>query len=179
MIKRLLLFIIGLLFFMSTYAQSGSEYRFLKLKESQVYFESIYQTDSASSMDMKSRLGQFIPNIKSLKDYRVEGDLITATISGVTVDYRKYGGKWGNTATFLNHPFSANLNIVWKANKYKATVTNIIFHTAGFGDSNITDLLSKGKSDRSWVKNKTALQAGVYIEKYLYDLLSEKKNEDW
>ncbi|ACU61336.1 hypothetical protein [Chitinophaga pinensis] len=159
-------------------AQEGP-YSHLVIQDGQVLFEEIYKLDSVASEDVKLRLSQYVPGIKNLVDYHLEGDVITARFSGAMIDYRKYGGKWGNTAVYLNHPFSANINIVWKEGKYKAAVTNIVFHTAGFGDVYATELLSKGKSERKWLTGKMAVQAGTYINDYLYDQFVLKENKKW
>ncbi len=161
------------------YAQNNSPYRSLKLDNNQVIYQQTFGCDSVYSENIKKMLSTFVPTIRNLKDYHLEGDVITGTLSGSYVDYKKYGAKWGNTAAFLNHPFSANVNFQWKDGKYRATATSIVFHTAGLGDMDATNLFSKGRQAKDWNSNAIIIRAGEYLEQYLTDLFTAKQTENW
>jgi len=160
------------------FAQEKGPYNHLKLENNQVVFQEVYQYDSLSAQKIKQALAAYVPTIKGLKDYQLEGDVITGVVAGY-IDYKKYGGKWGSTATFMNHPFTANVNFIWKDGRYRATATNIVFHTAGFGDMDATMIFAKGKKVKVWDDRQIIIKAGEYIEQYLNELFTVKQSNNW
>jgi hypothetical protein len=156
------------------------QYDNLKLDKAQVYFEKVYSLDSSDAGTVERLLTLNIPRLKDIADFNKTSDIITAKIKDALIDYKKYGGKWGNTAVFLNHPFFGDVSIVWKDKKYRITISNMYFNTAGFGIMKCSDLFTK-KRGTELDTSKTMVTAGQYIEKYLSDLfqLNETKKEDW
>lgn len=157
-----------------------AQYDNLKLENGQVYFEKVYSVDSSDAYSIERLLTMNVPKLKDVNDFNKTSDIITAKIKDALIDYKKYGGKWGNTAAFLNHPFFGEISIVWKDQKYRVTVSNMHFNTAGFGIMKCSDLVTK-KRGTELETSKGMITAGQYIEKYLSDLflIQKSSNEDW
>lgn len=158
----------------------NGQYENLKLEKGQVFFERVYILDSTDQSKIERLLALNIPKLKDVSEFIKQTDIISAKIKDALVDYKKYGGKWSNTAAFLNHPFFGDVSIVWKENTYRITISNMYFNTAGFGIMKCSDLFTK-KKGTEFDTSKNAVKAGVYIEKYLTDLfqLNQMNKEDW
>jgi hypothetical protein len=174
---KTLLIIVLILF--STFAQA--QYTNLKLEDSQFLFEKVYEKDSLSSKDIEKMLINGVPTIKNLKDFYKHNEIITAKLDNVKIDFRKYGGSWGSSPFFLNHPFFANISIVWKDGKYKVTATNLTFDTgvSAFGVMTCTDIFTKKRGSEIRT-NENIITAGKYIEQYLSELFTiSRVKKDW
>lgn len=170
--KKLTLFFLLLPFFVQ------AQYDYLKLENTQIFFEKVYILDTLKSSNIEKLLLTGVPKLKDVTSLERAQDIITVKIRNTYIDYKKYGGKWGNTPAFLNHPFFGDVSIVWKDGKYKVTVSNMYFNTAGFGIINCSDILTK-KNGTEVNIGVAATVAGQYIEKYLADLflITSSKNE--
>lgn len=178
--RRIIFFLYALLITSYCYSQNASPYKCLKLDEGgNLIFEQVYECDSLNSDEVKSMLSSYVPSISSFKDYQQDGKVITGTITAGMVDYKKYGGKWSNTAIFLNWPFSANVNFQWKDGRYKVTVTNITFHVNGANNNTELKSLLTRKRGSEWNNSSMAVQSGIYVEHYLFDILKAKRTDNW
>lgn len=165
------IFILYLLIPVATFSQSEN----IKLENHQVIFEKKYVLDSLSADKVKSLLSSKIPIVKGITDYYNGGEVITAKLKNATIDYRVYGGKWATTATYLNYPFDANVSIIWKEGAYKVTVTNIVFRVPALGDIELGEAITS-KKGTIFSSNKTSVKATGYIDNYLSDLFTFKKD---
>jgi hypothetical protein len=151
----------------------------LKLENTQIFFEKVYPVDSLKIGDIEKLLLTGVPKLKDVTSFEKAQDIIIAKINNTLIDYKKYGGSWGSTAVFLNHPFFADVSIVWKDGKYKVTVSNMYFNTAGFGIMKCSDIFTKNRGTELSTNNNV-VEAGQYIEKYLADLFLIKQDKnDW
>lgn len=155
-----------------------SPYLNLKLQDGQVKFEQVYLCDSMNVEQVAQMLTAYAPTIKDLRDFRREGDVMTGQLKGAYVNYKKYGGKWGNTPVVLNAPFDANLTFLWKEGRYKAIASNIVFHTGSLGDAKMDDQLTTNRGSE-WSNRKAVITVGKYLEQYLADLLEAKPKDNW
>jgi hypothetical protein len=146
-----------------------SQYSNLKLESSQLIFEKIYELDSASSEEIEKLIKEATPRTNGITDFQKSEDIVTARIDGIFIDYKKYGGRWGNTPAVLNYPFFGDLTILWKEGKYRVIVTNMYFKTDGFGIMKCSEIFLKNRGTE--LRTGTdAVTAGMYIEKHLSDL---------
>jgi hypothetical protein len=159
-------------------ALSIAQYQYLKLENKQVYFEKVYAKDSLNESSVEKMLIQSIPRLKDLFNFKNENDLITANLKNAEVDFRKYGGHWGNTATFVQYPFSGEVQIIWKDGKYKVSVTNIVFHVQSLGDTKADEIFTS-KKGTVFSEGKNISKAGFYLEQHLSDLFEIKTKNDW
>jgi hypothetical protein len=163
------------------FGQAENPYKYLKLDNGSVFFERVYNIDSASAQEVESLLISKVPSVKDLSEFSRSSDVITGRLKDCLVDYKRYGGKWGNTLVLLNHPMFASISIVWKENKYRVTVSNIYFMTAGFGKMKLDDTITK-KRGQEFDQNNIVLRGGTYLEQYLSDLFDfskAKPKSDW
>ena len=125
--------------------------------------------DSLQSSQIQKLLTSNISKTKDLTDFNMTNEIITAKIKNAYVDYKKYGGKWGNTSAFLNHPFFGDISIIWKDQKYRVTVTNMYFDVARLGIMKLSDLATKKKGTELGESN-ILIRSLQYIDNYLSDL---------
>jgi hypothetical protein len=157
----------------------SSQYKYLKLETKQVTFEKKFNAESVPEVELKKRICAFVPTIKGITDFYNGEEVITARFKDAYIDYRIYGGKWINSPVMLNHPFSANVSIVWRDSAYKVTISNIVFHIEGLGDSMLDDLITKKKATE-FNKGEWPTKAGKYIEDYFSDVFQLKASKkDW
>lgn len=152
-----------------------TQYQFLKIENSQVIFEKTYEIDSTGSAEIEKLLLANLPKFKDVSILTKTNDIITAKINSTLIAYKKYGGKWGTTALQLNHPFFADVSIIWKDNKYKVMVTNMRFESSSLGIAKVTDLLTNDE-ETQFSERPICTKAGTYIEKHLADLFKVDKN---
>ncbi|MCF0074002.1 hypothetical protein LZD49_26205 [Dyadobacter sp. CY261] len=155
-------------------------FKYLKKDNNQIFFEKVFEVDSANSSQIEQMLIANIPKTKDVRDFQKNSNVITAYISNCLIDYKKYGGKWGNTQVFMNHPFFSNVTVVWKDGKYKVTLSNMEWHTS-LGNLTMTEALTKWAQGKEWDLSKSKVKAGQYVEQYFSDLFSfsEVNKSDW
>jgi hypothetical protein len=154
-----------------------AQFENIKLENGQVFFEKIYQVDSIDINSIEKLLTTHIPRIKDLTDFNKTNEIIIAKIKNSYIDYKKYGGKWVNTPVFLNHPFFADVSIVWKENKYRATVTNMYFNVSGLGITKLSEIATK-KKETELDNSKGSKLILHYIDSYLSDLFKINRLDD-
>jgi hypothetical protein len=159
---------------------SFCQYRNLKIESSQVIFEHVYPVDSLDAAKVKSLLISAVPQFKDVTDIDVHDEIITAKIKNAEVDFKKYGGKWASTPTYLLHPMNANVSFYWKDGKYRVLITNVEFLMPWFGNKEepfqLTMLLTK-KNEFQQGKNIT--KGGAFLDRYLEDWFTVQKQSDW
>jgi hypothetical protein len=177
--KRILQLLM-LLITSTSYSQDVGPYKYLKKENGAVFFERVYDMDSVSAQEVESFLTANLPSIRDFSDFVKTPDVITGKVKDCLVDYKRYGGKWGNTLALLNHPMFANVSIVWKDNKYRVTVNNIYFMTAGLGKMKLDEVVTKRRGTE-FDPNRTVVSGGIYVEKYLSELfeIEKSKKADW
>jgi len=145
------------------------------LKDHSVIFQKVYP--SALSKDqLISRLKYFLPTVKNFKLSALtieNSDLLTGRIVDFMVNYQKFGGSDDYNTSMLAYPIQANVIIQIKDNKYRVTVSEIIFK--GFQNSSpiiaintpLDDLVSRNQR----TKVRTA-DRYLKIAKFVNDDLS-------
>jgi len=173
--KLVLLLIIGTIPHLSF-----SQYQWIKLDNGEIFFEKVYDRDSVDEKSIEKLLVSSIPRSKCVSDFVKTEGLITAKMSDCYVDYKKYGGKWGTTLAHFNHPMFANVTVVWKDNKYRVTVSNIYWLTAGLGKLTATETFTKRRATII-DPGKVAVNGGRYLEQFLSDVFSIQSSQksDW
>ena len=152
----------------------------LKLENKQIVFEKVYVLDSLESSKVEKLLTLNIPKIQDLTGFSKTNEIIIAKIANATIDYRKYGGKWGNTSTILNYPFYCDVLIVWKDQKYRVTISNMYFSGNPLGTVKLSEIFTSNKGTE-FDSSKIAKRALYYIDSYLSDLfkISTSTQNDW
>lgn len=154
------------------------QYSYLKLENTQVYFERVFEVDSTNASNIETMLLSEVPNLENLNDFKSSPGIITATIKDARIDYKKYGGTWVNTVTYLKYPFYGNVTIVWKENRYKVTVSSMSILTSN-GKFSWSDVLTSNRGSE-FDSKEIVIRSGEYIENYLSELfLIKSKSNDW
>lgn len=152
----------------------------LKLENKQIIFEKVYSLDSLESSKVEKVLTLNIPKIQDLTGFSKTNEIIIAKISNANIDYRKYGGKWGNTSTILNYPFFCDVSIVWKDQKYRVTISNMYFFSNPLGNVKASEIFTSDKGTE-FNHSNICTKALYYIDSYLSDLfkISTSTKDDW
>ena len=143
----------------------------LRLDNKQIVFEKIYPVDSLEKNQVEKLLLSNIPKVPDLTGFSKTDEIIIAKIANATIDYRKYGGKWGNTSTILNYPFFCDVSILWKDEKYRVTISNMYFSGNPIGTIKASEIFTSNKG-LEFNDSKITTKALFYIDSYLSDLFS-------
>lgn len=141
----------------------------LKLENKQIIFERVYIIDSLDSKKIEKLLTLNTPKVQDLTNFNKTDEIIIAKISNASIDYKKYGGKWGNTSTILNYPFFCDISIVWKDQKYRVTASNMYFTGNPIGTVKTSEIFTINRGSE-FENSKIAKRALSYIDNYLSDL---------
>jgi hypothetical protein len=160
----------------SVYGQKfvDSLYTFKVVDNSKIVWQKIFtnEIDDLQNAFKKEVISNLqLDNLQEIKN------TITFNVKDEYIDYKKYGGKWGNTPAVLNHPHNFLVIIDFKDNRYRVTVKSIeaVIEAANM-KMLYDDFLSRGKIKN----NKSNKLMYSYIHKYLIDKFTIKlKNDDW
>ncbi len=106
---------------------------------------------------------------------------ITFEVNNDEIEFRKYGGKWGNTPIFVQYPQDYLVIAEFKKGKYRITIKSIEsdMSEAGAGKSELNDLLhvTKNKQFRNNKYNKKVLRYYnlTFISRYKIKI----EKDDW
>jgi hypothetical protein len=180
------------LLLLTNYTFSQVKFDYLKLENSQFFFERVYDYDSLSANEIEKMLIMNIPILKNITDFKSNQTIITAKIDGAKIDYKKYGGSIWTIPNFLAFSFYGNVSIIWKDKKFRVTVTNMIFSNENFNKNTnqsifarslneytATDIFTKNKGAEMRT-NKKLEESGIYIQSYLSELFTiSTVKKDW
>jgi len=156
----------------------------LILKENTILFQKVYESELSKS-ELKIALQSFLPAVKSFQltditnqtEYQFSGRL-----SDYNINYRKFGGTFIDAPSLLNYPIIANVIIQVKDNKYRVTISEIIFKsllitTNAPNDRELDDVLTR--KERTLIKtNSNAQSVGYFLDKdfsLAFDIKKTKK----
>ena len=155
-----------------------TNYLYLKKYNNQIIFEKIYTIDSLNASQIETMLVSNTPNISDVSDFQKSNNIITFSLKGVYIDFKKYGLNRWNMNGSLAFPMSTNVSIVWKDGKYKITASNITFNVVSFGIQKLSNQLLR--SDGSFDERKNQTSMGHCVEDYLSDKFNIKIiNNNW
>ena len=181
-----------LLLLISSYIFSQVKYDYLKLENSQFFFQRVYDYDSLSANEIEKMLIINVPTLKNINDFQSSLSIITAKIDGGKIDYKKYGGSIWTVPNFLGFNFYGNVSIIWKDKKFRVTVTNMVFLNENFNKNTnqsifarslneytVTDIFTKNKGTEMKT-NKKLEESAIYIQSYLSELFTlNRTKKDW
>ncbi len=180
------------LLLITNYAFSQVKFDYLKLENSQFFFERVYDYDSLNANEIEKMLIINIPTLKNVTDFQNRQTIMTAKIDGAKIDYKKYGGSIWSVPNFITFNLYGNVSIIWKDKKFRVTVTNMIFSNENFNKNtnqsafaralneyNATDVFTKNKGDEMRT-NKKLEESGNYIQSFLSELFTISPiKKDW
>ncbi len=177
--KTLLTF---LLLGFSFIVKSQTSFANFHFKDGKIQYEKIYEIEGGTEQELNQRLESFLPSISGLKfDFSDAG--FTGKIQNVTIDYKKFGGKYMTTWIPLNYPLSGNISIQVKGNRYRFLLSDIETKENEFTEPILFDVYLTKNKGTEFTTNKTILTGLELLDKFLiekFDLLlfKGKKNED-
>ena len=123
--KKLIL--IGLLLPFWCYGQNAEFPTTFKLAKNNIIWQETYKTDlSFNDFAEAIELSEYFDNVKIKNDYLI------CKLKPYKLDFRKYGYKWGQTATFISNSYiSGNVKFDYKEGNYRVSIKNINFNSEG------------------------------------------------
>lgn len=90
-------------------------------------YTQVYELPGKTQTEIKQLLIKTFSNVPKLSIVQASltDDQFVTDIQNHMVDYRKYGGKWGSTATWIIHPFFGDATFQIKDGKYRVVVKNV------------------------------------------------------
>lgn len=176
--KRLLLFILFLLPLIGL-AQGNTTVGNFKLEDQKLAH--VYVYEPTDTVNVRQKVYQQLSMNPQFHNIQNEGNSITAEIKDMKIDYKKYGGKWGNTPAMLNYPINGRLLVEFKDGRYRTIVQGINCYTMG-GWAPLEDIsLNRAKDSISTVKGN--IQVLSYMDKHFVDTFTMKQlataKDDW
>jgi len=149
-----------------------------KVKWQHVFEVTNYPADSLQQIFITNVLSKINTNNLNELPHRV-----TFTINNDEVDFRKYGGKWGNTWLFVEYALNYFVIIDFKDNKYRVTCSDVkTVFIPPLGVFKLNNTATK-KRQTIFTTNKTVLRGLSYLEKHLkgkFNLKTAlKENNNW
>ncbi len=177
--KLLTLLTILLLLVQSTEEQQAQNFY---LENQSIKYKKVFEMNELNQSVIVEKLNTYLPTVSGLTNIQFNGNVFTGQINILTVNYRRYGGKWATTWGALNHPMNANITIQVKDNKYRLVITDIKFiSTSPYCVIHINKSATKKKGTKI-TKNKLVLKGLEYIDKFFTEkfTITEKQiNENW
>lgn len=174
--KLILLFSLTLSQFVFAQKYLDTLYGF-KLDNSKLIWQKVYRANNKTKVKFKTSVLTNI-NKQNLQEY---DNLISFEVKGDNIDFKKYGGKWGNTPTFVQYPQNYLVIAEFKDNRYRITVKSVFvdYSTAGLGKTELSEIVikrSKGKIKNNSL-NKKSLK---YYDLHFSSIFNIKtKKDDW
>lgn len=152
--KPILLFVIIIVTFSSTFAQESCN--FTIVDDSRLIWQKIYDTQLS-----ESDLFNIIVNSGSAYNVTCLDGKITYNLDRVKIDYKSVGYTWANTPLYVaNTDLSCFVTIQVKGMRYRVTVENIILT-----DNITTGLFIEG--DEHPIETWALRQGGVFAKSFL------------
>jgi len=125
----------------------------------------------------KTFIKQTMTNLKFDSLQEID-ETISFSVKDDIVDFKKYGGKWGTTAIFIQYPINYLVVIDFKENKYRVTIKSINLKSEiRYMATDLNDyILKQGK-----IKNTNTLNTGLsyYDQHFTEKFTITTKKDDW
>jgi hypothetical protein len=126
------LLIFTILLSTSTYAQTDSLQNVLHkyiVENGNVTYITVFDFPGKSKEQIKDMVTKQLSSnpILSIIQASISPDQLEASFSNYTVNYKKYGFKWGNTGVWVYHPAQGNFTVQFKDDKYRVIVKAVKF----------------------------------------------------
>lgn len=131
-----------------------------------------------------------LKTLSNITKVELINNTITGNITNMRVNYENYGGKYMNTLILLNQNLNANFTIEVKENRYKLTITNILFtdNESLFAHQSTNTSVNQSKLEdytinrrkNKFKTNKTVDKGLDYCNQYFIDFFRySPKKSDW
>ena len=147
-----------------------------KLNDNKIIWQKVFETKEKDLQNTFRK--KVITNIK-LENLQEIDNIISFSVVEDKIDYKKYGGKWGTTAIFVQYPNNYLVVINFKNQKYRVTIKTIsLVSEVQYMATDLKDyVIRKDKIKNSKTNNK----ALNYYNKHFTEkfTLKEITNSDW
>ena len=150
------------------------------LENQSVQYRKVFELNNTSDSVMIKKLNSYLPTVSCLTNIQFNGNVFTGRIENLTVDYKKYGGRWGTTWIALNHPMNGNLTIQVKNNKYRVIISDMEFiSTSPYIVYDVNGTVTR-KRGTEFSANNTIIQGLDFLDKCFTEkfTISEQQLDD-
>jgi len=147
-----------------------------KVVDNEIIWQKIFTSEVESLQNTFRK--QVVTNLQ-LENLQEIGSTMSFVVKDEKINFKKYGGTWGGTAIYLQHPQSFLVVIDFKDNRYRVTIKSIKvdFTSVNLGVDKLDDIiLKKGKfKNTKYVKKSLSYYHRHFTEKFTL----KQKNDDW
>jgi len=147
-----------------------------KVVDSEIVWQKIFTSDED---DLQNTFRKQVVTNLQLENLQEIGSTMSFVVKDEKIDFKKYGGTWGGTATFLQYPQNFLVVIDFKDNRYRVTIKTIKvdFSSVDLGINKLDDfILKKGKfKNTKYIKKSLSYYHRHFTEKFTL----KQKNDDW
>lgn len=176
--KKIICFLI--LYSLASISSHGQKYidtlYSFKIEDSKLIWQKIYKSKTNAKKGFKLSVLSSV-NKRNLIEL---DNVISFEVSEDKFDYRKYGGKWGNTPIYAQRPMRYLVVVEFKPNKYRVTLKSIeIIFPPNIGNSYLQDIVVKRKINK--IKNNSTHKKPLqyYDLHFSSQFLVDKKKVGW
>ena len=121
--KAIVLILLAINSFSFSQTSKVKLYDFL-LKDQKLSWQHVYTSDF-NNEDLMSNVIKFVSSSNNVRNLVKSENKIRFDVEGDKIDYKRFGGKWGNTADFVKYPQSYSVVINVQDYEYCVTINNI------------------------------------------------------
>lgn len=176
--KKIILLLFILPF--TIYSQLDTLYNF-KIHNNELIWQHTFESEKTAE-DLKTMYSTNTISTFNTSNLNELNNRITFHIEQDKVNFKKFGGTWGNTATFVQYPISYLVIIDFKDFKYRITIKSIIIDYGRLGTISLEDTTTK-KRTTVFKSSQAVLNGLLDYDKYFLDKYHLKnillENDDW
>jgi len=147
-----------------------------RLNENKIIWQKVFETKEKDLQNTFRK--KVITNIK-LENLQEIDNIISFSVIEDIIDFKKYGGKWGSTAIFVQYPNNYLVVIDFKHQKYRVTIKAISLKSEiQYMATDLKDYVIK----KNKIKNSKTNNKGLnYYNKHFIAkfTLKNSTNSDW
>lgn len=149
---------------------------YFKVEDNKLVWQKVFNIEKKDLMNYFTK--QVISNISKDNLQKID-NRISFEIKKDIIDYKKYGGTWGNTLTHLKVPINYLVVIDFKENRYRITINSIKSIFGGIvGVLELNDVaLKKGVFNKQKIVVRGLKYLNIHFVKKF--LIKDKIKEDW
>ncbi|MFM6954428.1 MAG: hypothetical protein ACKOWL_05530 [Sphingobacteriaceae bacterium] len=113
----------------------------------------------------------------SISQTTISENQIVGSFSNLTIDFRKYGFRWGEMAVWVGQPASASFALQFKEGKYRLILKDVKLYIFDF-NSDFVDKAGKLSGTDNPRMRKSYYSFGKTMND-LFDFAKQSENKDW
>lgn len=155
--KIILLFLFAQIPVLAQDIEPVTKYNF-ELANGELFWQKVFEPNLENE-DLISSFRLNVISTINIENLQELDNRLTFIVLDDKIDFKSYGGSWGNTAIFVQYPIKYLVMVDFKEKRYRVTVKNIFsdMREVGFSLTEMDDIFAK--------KNKTIFRTSETVVK--------------